>query len=654
MLGIGGFGFLMVGTTQTKRSASLLDAFDVEEDAFWQVVSDDVLIYAIFDELNIPRNNFTSKSYALMLNKILSINDLPIDADILPDLLLNSEFLIGNEDLKITIGQYLDLSILYLLYKVYTGTILGEGLDFSTLLLPSFSSLHVIPSNFLYFFENIYKNLRDYGIEPPTYSFDYETLGVNYTSQFWGLNATNNLITTQMMPKERNYSIGLQFDLLDNNSQCVLYSKNLDKSNYSGEVSYDFYASTDNNSFYYLQYDVLGDPFMSNGVLLNSNDTQFGFLESKYKWFDNGLIQNWILNDNENSFYPLANMSLNAWNHVKLTYGTNYTQNNTVEFNGINYSIPFYISDPNYAFQITNYRFGLLGNNAGRAYLDSIRFLYTSNNPANTSSILTQGILSFFDDFPIDELLKVLSIYNLMLLPKILNFNAFYDLLIFLMDYIDKLIGTYAGTVSFKSVFRSMIRNEPHKFSIYFNNTMLEEIISLFLPQNSSPQLLFPEGKATWYFETSWDKDIMILNASHIVINYTDIGANREIGLKLITTRSDRGYEDGYYYYNATYFESNISTPILRPYVRHVSMLNNDSYAQRIPKEWDLFNFEDLTGLFLNELDTTPLINSYAQAHVPEIALAIVGIVGASAGLSFGLNGLFNAIMKRRKKVELK
>jgi hypothetical protein len=178
---------------------------------------------------------------------------------------------------------------------------------------------------------------------------------------------------------------------------------------------------------------------------------------------------------------------------------------------------------------------------------------------------------------------------------------------------------------------------------------ILSTIIPTENPEN--PLMISPEGKMDWYYEMSWDKKIMMLNASRFVYNFADIGATRELGFKLICTRSDKVFEDGYYYYNSTYFESNITNPnpILRPYVRHVSFLNNDSYPQYIPKEWDIFDPATIVGSFLKEFDTSPLINKYARENVPIIALAISGIVAASSALTYAISGLFDFIKSKRK-----
>ena len=59
-----------IGISLTPKTSLLLTNYDPEEDAYWGMIKDDVLIYGIYDKLEFE-NGFNEKSYALLKHIIL-------------------------------------------------------------------------------------------------------------------------------------------------------------------------------------------------------------------------------------------------------------------------------------------------------------------------------------------------------------------------------------------------------------------------------------------------------------------------------------------------------------------------------------------------------------------------------------------------------
>lgn len=256
----------IVVNTINLHSSSLLTNYDPEEDAYWGMISEDVLIFGIYDELDFG-DTFNQKSYALMKHDILAIDDQGIDSDSYPDLLLNSLYLLGNEEIKVSIGDCLDLNLLGFIAQFLT-LFTGIELDISSIYVPTFPSFHFVNSEFLTLLDTISTSLINLA-EFPSFSFDYETLNQMYDSQYWdNLAESPNSINATQLFLDRDWSKGLKFSLIDNSSLCEIQSSSFNPMIAKGNVSY--WVFPDNESFFeFYQIDnSLGshDPYKQNGL----------------------------------------------------------------------------------------------------------------------------------------------------------------------------------------------------------------------------------------------------------------------------------------------------------------------------------------------------------------------------------------------------
>lgn len=657
------FGIASIYNSFDGFEGSILDRYNAEEEAFWNYVPEDVLIYAIYDKF-LYENGFNSTSYALLRNEILSIDDLGVDTDTYPDLLLNSEFLIGNENFGMTLGQYFDLNFLGVLVPILLSQLSGSltQLNSSNLYFPTFSSMHIVNSRFLYILDlvgSVLEELGKNGEESPTYSFDYNTLGSEYTSDYLRTNCEDpNTITVEQMPSIRNFSQGLSFNLIDETKDCILESYNLDESELAGNFSYKFYRTENDSMFISYQIDELGDPIDSNGVILGINGTDLCYFQGKYVWFDNGLIQTWVENELWGNWTKICSVPLTTWNNLTVEYPANYSQPLTVHINGAEYSdVNYSVFDPNYDFKVTNSYFELTQSPA-QFYFDSLDYAVKIISQESAIASLYSDILFLFNDIPLGELFGIFGLYNMLFYPKTFNFDAFYDLWINIMRLLDsRVFAKHSLDISLEQAFKGIVQNTEDSFKFSYNSTQWNETWSYLqttflknLFDFSTLHFLNLEGDVTWELTVSWDKQITALNGSYINVHYLDLGAERELGMKLIATRSPNRFQDGYTYYNGSWFDSNITTPLSRPYVRTVSQLNNDSYPSYIPEEWDVFNHQTLTEAFVNEFEYNALIDDIVRDNLGFLSLAFVGVIGSSSLLTILIYNIVERVKKRRMR----
>jgi hypothetical protein len=640
-------------------NASLLERYNPEEEAFWNVVPEDVLIYAIYDSLIYNETGFNTQDIALLRNEILAIDDQGIDSDTYPDLLMNSEFLIGNENFGVTIGQYLDLSFLNLIEPIAT-LIQGGVMDNnSNIILPSLNSLHFVNSevlNILDAFQTFFASENADG-NLPLYSFNTGVENTNLSSTFlMSMLDPLNSVTYQYMPLERNESIGLRFIQNNITGSAFIATTNLDESTTAGSFGYDFLINDTLSNFTTVSGDFYGDnPFTEmNGIIFTIVGEEIFIYNGEFIWFDNGIIQNWVPNPFAQSYSKIADIELNTWNNIEVIYPNNYTEKVKFHINDQIIDVNYSVSDPIYDFKTSTTMMGAtpFNSNPTTFYLDNLDFDQINVTEAVPSAMDGSNLRILLENIDLFNLLKVFSLYSMLFFPKTINFDVFYDTLLNLIQYVDEmLLKNFNLGFSLVDIFNAMAINNDRQFKITYNSTMAKDTwdsISENIPMLPNVDFEFIEGDTDWVIEMSWDKQINVMNCSRIICNYLDIGVVREIGMKLIATRSPKGFADGYTYFVGDWYDSNITKPVLRPYVRTTSQLNVDIYPSTIPKEYDIFNPDILTQAFMSEFNYNPVLDQIVRDNLPLIALGLAGIVAGSSLFTILSSSLVDLIKKRK------
>lgn len=634
------------------QNANFLQTYDPEEDSFWGVVKDDVAIYGIYEETYTPDRLFDEKGYMLLKNQILSVDDQGLDIDTLQDILVASHFLVGNEKIGVSVSQFLDINLLALIFNI-----VGMNLNLTTmedLFIPSMSSLHITSSDFIRILDSLSNIFKDLDVEIPSFSFEYANLNTTYNNTYWrNIAEIPNTIKVEQMPTIRNQSKGLEFQVLDNSLPCEIHTQNYQKSGFEGNTSFKLYLNNSESFFEFKQIDFLGSDYASNGIILGFNGTGIYQMQGSKIWFDNGIIQTWIANVDQGKWLKVCDLEDNKWNNINVYYNNSYNQSLVVRVNGVPHLANYTIEDASYEFQVNKVAFTLNGTEPSRTYLDDIGLFFKANSDPSGNNALVESVQSFLlYDFPIAQFINSLSIYNAMFFPKVFNYDAFYDFLLACLRVVDRFIAQYIPSmpIKFEDKFKECFLNEQNSFSIQMNSTLIENLVKFLqedmnMEQIKGLQIHFVEGHADWEIKSTWDKQIGMMNDTHFKIDYLDLNVSREIGMKLICTRSPNGFQDGYYYYNQTWFTENYTT-INRPYARLISELNNDIYPNQIPSEWDLFDPALISEAFLEEFDYQPMILDYMKENVPTLLLASGGVIGASSGLSFLIVKIIASIKK--------
>lgn len=629
-------------------NGNLINDYNPDEEGFWSCVSDDVLIYGIYDDYKFE-SGFNRTSYALLKNTILSIDDQGVDIDDYPDLMMDSHFLIGNEELSITLSQFFDFNLIMPLLQLLLGGTLGETSE--DFVFPTLSSLHFVNSELITDLNKL-SNMFFLSEELSTFSFEYDDLGT-YENSYWDkmLRDGNNIDVVQLF-EERNESKGLEFIVTNNSypllsdASALLSADDLEI-NQSGYVSFYYYPSDDNSAYIIWLYDYIGQslPYQNNGIFIMINGTDVITYEGKREWFDNDIIEAWVDNFEYGNFTTIDSMNSDEWNFLSLQFDSNYTQPINLTINENEYQINFSIYDESSPYVVeqimTGCGTGDLATNDSVMYMDDLTLFF-----GNETAV---------PDIPIFKLLSEMGLYSLFYFPKVFNFDAFYDFLRLLFRIVDKYIARLGIDTSFslEDEFMNLLINQDDYFELRIESEWVSDLITtiadLFGFGDIVSNLYAVEGNITWYLSAKWDKYISCLNETILHINYHDIQCEREIGLNLIVTRSPEEFQDGYYYYNDTWFSSDY-VQISRPFARMVSLLNNDSYPSRIPEEWDVFSIDKITDAFLNEFEYGSLIGRIYQENAWLIWGGIIGLIAISVGSSIGIEYLVEYIKKRRQR----
>lgn len=622
-----------------RPEGGLLDQYDPDNEGYWPMVPDDVLIYALFDETNYKSNNFKDTSYALMKHTVLAVDDQGVDIDSYPDLLLATDFLIGNEKLGITLGQMLDMNLISLILQAVS----GSG---SQIVVPTLAPFHIVNSEYLTLLEKLTNPLY-YDNEFPLYSFDYLDVA-QFADPNWQIQVgIPNQINVTKMPNERNWSQGIEFKLQDNSTDCQIGFSGFTATSTGGKISFWVKPAPEGGDLYFRIFDELGVPVdETNGIMLKINKTSIAYFEGSEIWFENPPFSTWVVNERAGNWTVITSAVLNGWNQIQIEFPADYVQNANISINKGNVNpFNFTISQSSYPYHLTNLTFAVNGTTPSTSYLDDF-------NPIFTNS--AEGIAAYFQEFIKSEealyLFRIASIYSMFYYPKPFNMDAFYQLISNVLGFITGIIDGITNSTWHISD-KVMLLNNPRDLRIRITKDLFDSIIHIIgntvFPQLLGVNISYIEGNVDWNFEICWDKQITALNASIFTIDYLDLNITRQIGMKLITTRSEREIQDGYWYYTSTWYNGTYLR-VYRPYARHISELNRDNYPSRIPKEWDVFSPDKIVGAFLEEFDFTPLISQLLSENGGLIVLGIGAISGTSIGGGYGIYALREWIDKRR------
>jgi hypothetical protein len=629
------------------RQSGIIEPYNPEESGFWGSIEDDVLIYGFYDDYKFE-SGFNETYYALMKNKILSVNDQGVDDDQISDLLIQSSFLLGNEKIGIEVPQVLDISLVSPLLSLLT---IQDPLSLENIILPTLPAFHFVNSKFIDELE-VLSNLFFLSDEIPTHSFEYEDIGDFPSSLFWDVTALHgNKIEVEQLFGERNVSRGLKFSFNNytiNATPNAIQTKSYIARNSSGQLSFWFYPDKDNQApFLISAVNLLTDLIHSNGVIVGIRNNSIGFYEGKKTYFDNGLVKTWIDNVYEGNFTVIGNLVEDEWNHIKITFLNNLTNNLMIQVNNNTYEANYSVENPALNFQIDKLFIGQIYDSTHNGedttvYFDDLTIFFQE---------ITQADFGF--DIPILELLGIFSAYSSLYFPIVFNYDAFYDLIKGILRYIDGLFKDYLDvSIYLEGNFTSIVKNNDDEFIIELNSDLFEQILNnvgdLFNIQALAKIQAF-EGDVDWNIKMTWDKNISCLNSSVISISYNDLNAIREVGMKLIVTRSPNLVQDTYTAYNSTWYDSNY-VKFNYPLARLVSALESDIYPSEIPSEWDVFNLNQITEDFLSEFEFDPIMNQLLADNVFLITFGIAGLIAGSVGVSYGIFFLVRYIQKRRSR----
>jgi hypothetical protein len=389
-------------------------------------------------------------------------------------------------------------------------------------------------------------------------------------------------------------------------------------------------------TYYFEEYDssANSNPFTSNGLIFAFNSTGCYQYQGEFLW--DASNYGYDLNPNWGQWTWIAPIGT-GWNVVRVSYPNNLwgeTANisiNNVNYQGLNFSL---------SADMNIYDF---------LHLDTIKFVVNSSSGSPTVGYLddisysTSGSAITSTDFPFLAALSPTSLYNLFYIPKVFNWDEFYN---FLTQFIPSAQSAIPASMdlSLSSLFGSIVANNKTTFSIDFNSNMVQQILSAVGTATNIPALAnltiasATLGNFTWDFQTTWDKAIGCLNSSEISIYYPSVGMYRQVGICLIATQSLQPDQHCDWVYSGGWESTQTSQLVTIPVASApmVSDMANDGYPAQIPPEWDAFNTTN-TQVFLEtfaqKADLGQLVWSWLEPWLILVSggvFAVVGVVYAA------------------------
>lgn len=705
-------------TIEYQNKMGQLFNYDPSEDQFWGLIPEDVMIYAIYNEMksNNPNIDLHELLNILLKVEVLANDDLGIDSDPFPDLLFSSNYLIGNEELGIKIPQINDINIFYFLLLSIIKIILTtmnaddpEALEQTMLMidsifphhvLPSVSSLHSVSSSTISFLSTYYNSFRDNSLlGVPTYSFESAINGTDYENLVLPtmIEGEGDRISVQYMPEERNWSKGLLFEkITEDETPVAILSPRIATSNNSG--SFGFWVFIEENMPTLIGSKVawIENPLLSDGIVFQVNESGITKLEGDKNWTLAGEDWYFLDNDKAGEWTQIADendLSL-GWNFISFDYENDYKENVSLFINGNNISNFTYTLYSDFDYLMDTFVLGT--TESGSIYIDDIydkqRVNKVGDEAIEVDNIATSFIKSFlYADQPLSELIRTASIYNLLFLPMPMDFDALIEFFFISINSVFNELASLSGVVEsdamiqtasyIRSILEPIFQLSSNELRITIGNRQFLEIAYLtsqtfagleletdytleeleeteddvlgemWLSILNDLNLPFPYfGVADFEFSVCWDRNIYALNHTYLKFRSTELDTVNEYGFKLITTRSPLIFKDGYSYYNDTWYSyENNFVKLDYPFSRSISQLHEDSYPDKIPNEYNLFDLDKLTEPFINEFDYSEIMIESIKENILPISLISLGFIGISSGASFGIASLVQFIQKRKK-----